>query len=103
MEYPNIKTGDTPEIIHKITEEDISKFLILTGNDNKLHLDSKFAGRTEFVKPVVHGMLGASFISTLIATKLPVDGTLWDSQNIEFTRPVRVGDTLRINGVTVMI
>jgi 3-oxoacyl-[acyl-carrier protein] reductase len=101
MEYSNIKIGDTAEIVHRITEEDISKFVSLTGDDNKLHLDSDFASRTEFKKPVVHGMLGASFISTLIGTKLPGDGALWYSQNIEFIRPVRVGDTLRISAKVV--
>ena len=49
-----------------------------------------------FKKPVAHGMLGASFISTIIGTKLPGDGALWYSQSLEFLRPVRVDDTLKI-------
>ena len=94
--YSEINIGDRAHIVHKITDNDIDRFVDLTGDDNKLHINSEFAKRTEFKKPVVHGMLGASFISTLIGTKLPGDGALWFSQTLEFLRPVRVGDTIRV-------
>ena len=41
-------------------------------------------------------MLGASFISTIIGTKIPGDGALWYSQSIEFLLPVRVGDEITV-------
>lgn len=96
MKYNEIKLGDQASIVHKITDDDIDKFVNLTGDDNKLHVNKEFANRTEFKQPVVHGMLGASFISTLIGTKLPGDGALWFSQTLEFLRPVRIGDTITI-------
>lgn len=96
LHYANIHIGDKAEITHKITETDIRKFVDLTGDDNKLHIDKNFAANTSFKKPVAHGMLGASFISTIIGTKLPGDGALWFSQSLEFLMPVRVGDTLTI-------
>ena len=91
-----IKIGDKAQIKHVITLDDIKKFVELTGDDNKLHVDADYAGKTEFKKPVVHGMLGASFISTTIGTKIPGDGALWFSQNLEFLLPARVGDELTI-------
>ncbi len=94
--YSEINIGDTATVIHTITDADIEKFVDLTGDDNKLHINKEFAKKTEFKKPVVHGMLGASFISTLIGTKLPGDGALWFSQTLEFLRPVRVGDTITV-------
>lgn len=96
MKYSEINIGDRQTLTHIITKEDIGKFVELTGDDNKLHVDEKFASRTNFKKPVVHGMLGASFISTIIGTKLPGDGALWFSQTLEFLLPVRVGDTLSV-------
>jgi 3-oxoacyl-[acyl-carrier protein] reductase len=96
MKYSEIKTGDKAEIKHTITNSDVEKFVDLTGDDNKLHVDEKYAATTSFKRPVAHGMLGASFISTIIGTKLPGDGALWFSQNLEFLRPVRIGDKLRI-------
>ena len=87
------------EIKHKITKKDIDKFVDLTGDDNKLHIDEDYAKKTSFKKPVVHGMLGASFISTIIGTKLPGDGALWFSQTLNFLLPVRVGDEIVIKEV----
>ncbi len=90
------KVGEAAEIRHVITKEDVRKFVELTGDDNRLHTDEEFAGKTAFGKTIVHGMLGASFISTIIGTKLPGDGALWFAQNIEFLRPVRVGDEIAV-------
>jgi len=94
--YAEIKIGDSAEILHTITQKDVEKFVNLTGDDNKLHTDKEYASLTSFKKPVAHGMLGASFISTVIGTKIPGDGALWYSQNLEFLKPVRIGDRLRI-------
>lgn len=46
-------------------------------------------------------MLGASFISTIIGTKLPGDGALWYAQNLEFLLPVRVGDEIIIKASVI--
>lgn len=94
--YEEIKVGDYAELRHTITAMDIEKFVDLTGDDNRLHVDAEYASKTSFKKPVAHGMLGASFISTLIGTKLPGDGALWFSQSLEFLLPVRVGDEITI-------
>ena len=94
--YSEINVGDKEELCHTITKSDIDKFVQLTGDDNRLHVDEKFASTTQFKKPVVHGMLGASFISTIIGTKLPGDGALWFSQSLDFLLPVRIGDVLTI-------
>jgi 3-oxoacyl-[acyl-carrier protein] reductase len=94
--YSEINVGDKETLSHTITKSDIDKFVQLTGDDNRLHVDEKFASTTQFKKPVVHGMLGASFISTVIGTKLPGDGALWFSQSLEFLLPVRIGDALTV-------
>lgn len=94
--FGEINIGDKESLRHVITAADIDKFVDLTGDDNKLHIDKEFAKTTPFKKPVVHGMLGASFISTLIGTRLPGDGALWFSQTLEFLLPVRVGDELTV-------
>ncbi len=101
MNYKEINIGDTADIKHTISQTDIEKFVDLTGDNNKLHVDEKYASKTSFKKPVAHGMLGASFISTIIGTKLPGDGSLWFSQNLEFLKPVRVGDELRITAKVI--
>ena len=101
MKYSEIKINQKAEIKHTITQDDIKKFVNLTGDDNKIHVDNEYASKTSYKKPVVHGMLGASFISTIIGTKLPGDGALWYAQNLEFLQPVRIGDELRITAEVI--
>ncbi|WP_407556127.1 SDR family oxidoreductase [Winogradskyella sp. 4-2091] len=96
MTYSEIFIGQTAEVVHTITAKDIDKFAELTGDDNRLHVDATYAKKTAFKKQVAHGMLGASFISTVIGTKLPGDGALWFSQSLEFLLPVRIGDTITV-------
>jgi len=101
MKYEDIYVGAFEELIHQLTSEDVKRFVELTGDDNRLHTDASFAAKTNYKKPVAHGMLGASFISTLIGTRLPGDGALWFSQNLEFLLPVREGDTLTIRAEVI--
>ena len=96
MKFNEIEVGMMKELTHQLTQEDIRRFVELTGDDNKLHTDNDYASKTSFKKPVAHGMLGASFISTIIGTKIPGDGALWFSQSLEFLLPVRIGDILTV-------
>ena len=94
--YEKLLIGTKAQLEHTITEADIEKFVNLTGDNNKIHVNKTYAAKTSFKKPVAHGMLGASFISTIIGTKIPGDGALWYSQTLDFILPVRVGDKLTI-------
>ncbi len=96
MRYEDIYVGQKESLRHKVTQADIEKFVDLSGDDNKLHVNKEFAAKTSFKKPVVHGMIGASFISTIIGTKIPGDGALWFSQTLEFLLPVRIGDEINV-------
>jgi len=92
----SISVGDEAEILHTITEVDVDAFSKLTGDDNPLHMDEQFAASTSLRKRVVHGMLTASFISTIIGTKLPGKGAMWFEQRTQFLSPVRIGERIRV-------
>jgi 3-oxoacyl-[acyl-carrier protein] reductase len=94
--FDSIRIGDSKSLVKTITESDVRKFVEMTGDDNPLHVNRAYAEKTSFKDIVVHGMLGASFISTVIGTKLPGAGALWVSQNFDFLLPVRLGDVLTI-------
>jgi len=94
--FENIAVGDEAEIIHKISASDLKTFAALTGDDNPLHMDESYAALTSFKKRVAHGMLTASFISTMIGTKLPGKGALWYEQQLRFLAPARIGEKIRI-------
>ena len=94
--FEELRVGDERILEHRLTQSDVDTFAALTGDTNPLHLDAAFARRAGFSAPVVHGMLSASFLSTMIGTLLPGPGALWTSQTIEFSSPAYVGDTLRV-------
>ncbi|MYM29571.1 SDR family oxidoreductase [Duganella sp. CY15W] len=100
-DFDAIQVGETQMLTKHITEADVRKFVEMTGDDNPLHVDRAYAETTAFKDIVVHGMLGASFISTVIGTKLPGTGALWVSQNMEFLLPVRLGDVLTISATVL--
>ena len=96
-DFESIQVGETHSLVKNITDADVRRFVEMTGDDNPLHVNRAYAETTAFKDIVVHGMLGASFISTVIGTKLPGTGALWVAQNLEFLLPVRLGDELTIS------
>jgi 3-hydroxybutyryl-CoA dehydratase len=92
--YSDIKMGQSAEITHTITKEDIQTFGDLSGDYNPLHFDEEWAKKTMFGGRSAHGMLTASFISAAIGMHLPGPGTIYMSQSMRFLGPVRIGDTI---------
>ena len=52
-----MQTGDTFTQTHIFTQDDFVRFARLSGDDNPIHVDAKFASTTRFGKTVAHGML----------------------------------------------
>lgn len=77
-----------------VTTADIEAFAAVSGDHNPVHLDDEYAKTTRFKGRIAHGLLGASFISTAIASKLPGPGSVYLAQNLSFKRPVRPGETV---------
>lgn len=92
MKVPAV--GATAQISKTIEPADIAAFAALSGDTNPMHLSADFARRTRFKRPIAHGMLTASLISTVIGTKLPGPGSIWISQTLHFLKPVFPGDTI---------
>jgi len=90
-----MKVGDGHEITKKMTEEDLNKFVEISGDDNPLHLDEAFAKRTIFKGRVVHGLIPFSLVSQGL-TRMMGPGNIWLSQTVKFTFPVRIGDTITV-------
>ena len=76
------------------TEDDVRRFIEITGDINPLHVDDAFAAQTQFGKRVLHGMLTASILSTMVGMLLPGTGAIYRSQTIRFLKPVHIGDTV---------
>ena len=89
-----VKRGMTASFVKTVVDSDIVKFAFASGDINPVHLDDDYAKTTRFGKRIAHGMLSASFISTVLGTKMPGPGTIYLKQSLEFRRPVYIGDTV---------
>ena len=94
MEETGYKIGQTAEFSKTITETDVYTFAGITGDFNPLHVDAERAKSLPFGQRIVHGMLTASFISTVIASKMPGPGTIYIKQTLSFIKPVYFNDTI---------
>ncbi len=92
--FEDLEIGMTDVYGKTLTDADVLMFTGVSGDTNPLHQNREFAKQTQFGEPIVHGMLTASLISTLIGTKLPGPGCIYMDQSLKFTVPVRVGDTV---------
>ncbi len=91
----DISVGQSDSYTRTITERDIDLFADVSGDDNPVHFDETWAARaTPFKGRITHGMLSASYISTVIGTRLPGPGTIYMNQTLRFCAPVRIGDTV---------
>lgn len=91
MEYSE---GMRASFSKTISEADVYGFAGITGDFNPLHVNEQRAKGELFGERIAHGMLSASFISTVIAMQLPGPGTVYLSQNVKFLKPVKFGDTI---------
>ena len=95
--YDEIDVGDSAYIQRTLTMADIQAFAAVSGDTNPAHMDPEYANDTLFHGVIGHGMWGGSLISTVLGTVFPGPGTIYLEQNLRFSRPVRVGDTLTVS------
>ncbi len=96
--YEELMTGHKESFSVRITDDMMDSFRNLSGDFNPLHRDAETAARAGHPKPVVFGMLTASFLSTLAGVYLPGEKSLIQEVEIKFMKSVYPGDTLEITG-----
>lgn len=94
--YDSIVVGQAARLVRTLTLADIQAFAAVSGDTNPAHLDPEYANATLFHGVIGHGMWGGSLISSLLGTVFPGPGTIYLEQNLHFSRPVRIGDTLNV-------
>jgi 3-hydroxybutyryl-CoA dehydratase len=100
MFFEELSVGQSAETVRVVTQADIVAFAEVSGDRNAVHLNPEYAAKSSFRGVVAHGMLSASFISGVLGTKLPGEGTIYISQSLRFLAPVRPGDQV-VTSVTV--
>jgi 3-hydroxybutyryl-CoA dehydratase len=81
-----------------ITEADLVGFSTLTGDFHPLHTDAEWAQASEFGGRIAHGMLLLSYCVGLVPLDPDHVLALRGFENVAFKRPVRIGDTVHVEG-----
>lgn len=99
--FTEIAIGDQAQLTHTLTQKDIELFAIMSGDINPAHVDLEYAKDDIFHGIIAHGMWGASLISTILGTKLPGAGTIYLNQNLKFSHPIILHDTVTVTVVVI--
>ncbi len=94
--FDEIRIGECASLRRTLTKPDIELFAVMSGDVNPTHLDEDFARSDIFHKVVAHGMWGGALISAVLGTQLPGSGTVYLRQDLQFRRPVGLGETLTV-------
>lgn len=89
-----IKVGDSETYTRTVSESDVYLFGGITGDLNPAHTNEVASAETMFKGRIVHGMLTASYVSTILGMYLPGPGTIFLSSESKFLKPVRFNDTV---------
>ena len=90
----DLQPGMSARVSKTVTETDVILFSGISTDVNPVHLDEEFAKTTSFGSRIAQGMLSASFISAVLANKLPGAGCVYLGQTLKFKAPVFIGDTV---------
>ncbi len=90
----DLSVGMTSIFAKTVTEADIVMFAGVSGDTNPVHINQEFAEASMFKGRIAHGMLSASFISTVVGTRLPGPGCIYINQSLRFRAPVKAGETV---------
>lgn len=90
----DIQIGQTAEAVRIFDKDEVLAFAQLTGDYNPVHFDDEYAKNTIFKRPIVHGPLVLTLVTTMFANELPGPGSVYLSHEIRFLLPVYYGDTI---------
>ena len=81
-----------------VTESDVHGFAGLTGDFHPQHTDEEWASAGPFGGRIAHGLLVLSFAAGLVPFDPERVMALRKVRDVVFKRPVRLGDTIRVEG-----
>lgn len=81
-----------------VTETDVVSFSALTGDWHPQHADAEWASSSQFGERVAHGMLLISYAAGLVPFDPERVVALRRLDDVVFKRPVKFGDTIRVEG-----
>lgn len=100
----SLQVGTEEAFTVTVTELMQDEFMRICGDVNPMHTDAEYAALRGYGGGrLVYGMLTASFLSALAGVYLPGRRCLLQECNVQFARPVYIGDELTVSGRVTQI
>lgn len=99
--FKSLRLGQTESFKVKIKKEIIKKFILISKDYSKIHMNKKFACKYNFKDKIIHGMLLGAFYSRFIGIYLPGKFSLLMNMDIKFNRPIYLNDVITIKGQVI--
>lgn len=103
LELAELAEGARASVSFTVTAQHMRQFAELSGDFNPLHTDAAFAARKGHPGPVVYGALLIAKVSQLIGMQLPGRDSTWASLNLDFKRPLYVGQPAEVEGTVTSV
>lgn len=94
MTFQDLKIGQKAYVQKTFSDADVTMFAGVSMDVNPIHMSEAYAKDSLFGKRIVHGMLTASLISSVLGIQLPGPGTIYLGQELKFMAPVYLGDDI---------
>ena len=95
FKFSQLKLGQQVTCTVEITHNLVKEFSNFTGDRNPIHVSEKEAKKSIFKRPVAHGFLVSSFLSSIYANLLPGEGSILLDQDLQYIKPVFIGDEVK--------
>lgn len=99
--FEEISIGTTESFQTIIDERKMQLFTELSGDLNPMHVDKKYAVSKGYADRIVYGMCASSLYSTLVGVYLPGEKCLLNKCEVEYRKPVYIGDELTVSGEVI--
>lgn len=93
--YDELIIGDIGYIEKTLTETDVYNYAGVTGDFSWIHVNEVRSKKGHFKTRIVHGLLLAGLVSTVVGNRMPGAGTIYETQNLVFLKPCFINDTIR--------
>jgi len=79
-----------------VTEDIMSGFKNISGDNNPLHVDENYAKSRGFEGKVAYGNILGAMVSALVGMSLGTEEVMLVSQSLNFRKPVFIGDKINL-------
>ena len=98
MEFHDlVEKSQAVEVIYHVTQDVYFGFQRICSDFNPLHTDEAFSKSKGFPERVMYGNILNAFVSHFVGMVLPTRDVMIQTQDIQFRKPVYLGDEIQLN------